>query len=277
MATPTLTRHQVAGALGPIEVDVRAARRDAPGPAVVLVHGFKGFKDWGFFPPTAERLARAGFIAVAIDLSGSGVEGGEFTRPDRFFRNTFRAETADLAAVLDALASGGLGVPAPSSVGLLGHSRGGACVLANAGRPGVRALVTWAAIASVLRWDEATREQWRADGKLDVVNARTGQVLPVGLDLLEEVEREHAGQLDLERLAGAVAVPWLVVHGTEDDSVSFLDAEVLALASDRATTKLLAIEGAGHTFGVTHPWTGPAPMFDRVLADTLQWFARHLV
>lgn len=26
-------------------------------PVVILCHGFKGFKDWGFFPITADRLA----------------------------------------------------------------------------------------------------------------------------------------------------------------------------------------------------------------------------
>jgi hypothetical protein len=29
-----------------------------------VLHGFKGFKDWGMFPPFADRLARAGFTAV---------------------------------------------------------------------------------------------------------------------------------------------------------------------------------------------------------------------
>lgn len=276
MATPTLSRHEVPGALGPIHVDVRAARRREPGPAVVLVHGFKGFKDWGFFPVAAERLARAGLAAVALDFSGSGVAGGEFVHPDRFRRNTHRAEIGDLAAVLAALGRGELGLAPPSSVGLLGHSRGGVSVIANAGRPGVRALVTWAAIGSVLRWEPATRARWRAEGKLDVVNARTGQVLPVGLDLLDEVEREHGAALDLGRLAAGVTVPWLIVHGTDDDAVSFLDAELLAVASGRPTTKLLAVEGTGHTFGAVHPWRGPTPPFDRVLDATLGWFAAAL-
>lgn len=276
MATPSLTSCELPGALGPIRVDVRAAERGGARPAVVAVHGFKGFKDWGFFPPAAERMARAGFTAVTFDLSGSGVENGEFTRPGRFARNTYRAEFADLAAVLDALGRGDLGVAPPPAVGLLGHSRGGAAVLANAGRAEVRALVTWAAIASVIRWDEATRARWRSDGRLDVVNARTGQSLPLGLEPLDEIEREGDGALDLARLAEAVAVPWLIVHGTDDDSVSFLDAELLAEASDRESTTLLAVEGAGHTFGVVHPWQGPTPMFDRVLADTVAWFAARL-
>lgn len=277
MATPTLTHHELPGALGPIHVAVRAAERGAPRPAVLLVHGFKGFKDWGFFPVAAERLARAGFTAVAIDLSGSGVEGGEFAHPDRFFRNTFAAEIADVAAVLDALGRGEVGTVPPTGVGLVAHSRGGVAALANAARPEVRALVTWAAIGSVLRWDAATRVRWRAQGSIEVVNARTGQVLPVGLDLLDEIEGAAAAALDPVRLAATVGVPWLIVHGTDDESVSYLDAELLALASGRETTKLLAVEGAGHTFGAVHPWQGLAPAFDRVLAESIAWFASHLV
>ena len=85
MATPTLSRHELDGTLGPIFVDVRAGGRAAPRPAVVIVHGFKGFKDWGFFPPFAERVARAGMTAVTFNMSGSGVDaGGSPAHADRF-------------------------------------------------------------------------------------------------------------------------------------------------------------------------------------------------
>ena len=110
MATPSLTTHALPGALGPIGVLVRSARRDRAGPAVVMIPGFKSFPTWGFYPPTADRLARAGFTAVTINLSGSGAdEHGEFTRLDRFARNTFGAEIEDVATVLERLGSGGLG------------------------------------------------------------------------------------------------------------------------------------------------------------------------
>ena len=98
MATPTLTRHSLDGALGPVAIDVRAGGREAPRPAVVVLHGFKGFKDWGMFPPLAERLARAGFSAVSLNVSGSGVDAaGSFAYPERFGHNTYSAELADLA------------------------------------------------------------------------------------------------------------------------------------------------------------------------------------
>ena len=117
MATPTLTKHTLPGSLGPILIDVRAAGRTSPQPAVLVIHGFKGFKDWGMFPPLAVRLARAGLSAISFNLSGSGVDdAGEFAFPEKFGHNTFSAELHDIEIVLDALLEGHLGVAPPSSV-----------------------------------------------------------------------------------------------------------------------------------------------------------------
>jgi dienelactone hydrolase len=277
MATPTLTRHVVPGALGEILIDVRGGGRESPRPAVLVAHGFKGFKDWGMFPPTAERLARAGFTAVSPNLSGSGVDdSGEFVWPERFGRNTFSAELADLRAVLDALVSGGLDTAPPSAVGVLGHSRGGgAAILLAASDARVRALVTWAAISSVDRWpDPAERERWRAAGRLDVVNQRTGQVLPLYCDVLDDVERNRAA-LDIAAAAARVTAPWLLVHGAADTSV--LPAEAGRLAAAQPAARALRIDGAGHTFGAVHPWRGSTPELDRVIRETVAWFGTHLV
>ena len=60
VATPALSRHRLPGYLGDVLVDVRTGDRATPRPAVLVLHGYKGFKDWGMFPPLAERLARAG-------------------------------------------------------------------------------------------------------------------------------------------------------------------------------------------------------------------------
>lgn len=150
MATPLLTKNSLDGGLGPILVDVRAPSGAGSRPAVVMLHGFEGFKDYAMFPALGERLARAGFTAVSFNASGSGVDDrGGFVWPERFRRNTFPIEIADLLLVIHALRTGTLG-PAPSSVGVLGHSRGGGtAVLAAARDPGVHALVTWASISDV--------------------------------------------------------------------------------------------------------------------------------
>jgi dienelactone hydrolase len=277
MATPTLTKHSLTGTLGQILLDVRAGGRTTSRPAVLVLHGFKGFKDWGMFPHLAERLSLAGFTAVSPNLSGSGVDdAGEFSLPDRFGHNTFSAELEDLRRIIDALEQGELGVPAPSSLGLVGHSRGGGiAVLQTAGDQRVRALVTWAAISRVERWPQDQRSAWRAVGHTEIQNARTGQVLPLYTDVLDDIE-QNADRLDIEAAAERVAVPWLILHGTEDESVGFSEAESLKAASSRKKTRLLPIERGGHTFGATHPWRSSTPQLDTVFDATIEWLAAHL-
>jgi uncharacterized protein len=263
--------------LGPILIDVRTGGRTSPRPAVLVLHGFKGFKDWGMFPHLAERLARAGFTAVSPNLSGSGVDdAGEFTLPDRFGRNTFSAELQDTAAIIDSLMQGELGVPAPSALALVGHSRGGGIgVLQTARDPRIRALVTWAAIASIERWPAPERAAWRSAGKTEVRNARTGQVLPLYVDVLDDIERNKAA-LDIAAAAARVKVPWLVIHGTGDESVRFSEAQILKAASTSPATTLMPVEGGAHTFGAAHPWRSSTPQLETVFDATVGWLAAHL-
>jgi dienelactone hydrolase len=277
MATPTLSKHSLQGALGPILVDVRAGGRSAPRPAVVVIHGFKGFKDWGMFPPLAERLAQAGLTAVSLNLSGSGVDdAGDFSLPELFGHNTFSAELQDIQEVLDTLFRGQLGVAEPSSLGLLGHSRGGGTAVLHAAVDlRVNALVTWSAISRVERWPTDQRTSWRTRGHLEVQNARTGQILPLYPDVLDDIEH-NAGRLDILAAAKRIKVPWLIVHGVNDESVAFQEAESLKSASKRRQTRLLPIERGTHTFGATHPWRSSTPELDAVFDETLAWFAAHL-
>lgn len=277
MATPTLSRHELAGALGPIFIDVRAAGRASARPAVVIIHGFKGFKDWGFFPPLAERIARAGMTAVTFNMSGSGVDAtGEASHPERFGRNTYGAELRDTATVIQALLHGALGTAPPSTLGLVGHSRGGGIALLHAVNDAqVHALVTWAAISRIDRWDAEVHRRWRDEGSLEVINARTGQRIPVGTALLDEVESADPAH-DIERASERLEIPWLVVHGTADESVPVSEGERLARLGGPEVTTWLPVEGAGHTFGAGHPWK-PVPEAELVFDATLQFLASALL
>jgi dienelactone hydrolase len=257
---------------------------EVPGrcPAVVICHGFKGFMEWGFFPAVAELLAQRGFVTVRFNLAGSGMQPGDelVSDPRAFSANTYSAELSDLLRVLEAtgheIANDRVD---RGRLGLFGHSRGGgAAILAAASPPWrdrVRALVTWAAISHVDRYTPEEKRAWRATGELPVVNARTGQQLALGRGLLEDVERHAAGSLDILAAAGRVAAPWLIVHGADDESVPA--AEAVELAAHATTThELLAIPGAGHTFGAKHPFAGPTPHLIQALNATQTWFRRHL-
>jgi len=272
MATQSVRSFEVRGADGlPMRGNVHSgARLNERRPTVVICHGFKGFKDWGFFPVLADRLARAGFTAVRFNFSGAGVsDGDEFDEPERFAHNTMSGALSDLATVIDWAGA--------DQVGLVGHSRGGGLATLQAARDRrVAALVTWAAIASAQRWDEKTLSSWRAAGVLDVVNQRTGQVLPLHVDVLDDLER-HADALDINRAAATISVPWLVVHGTDDETVPVAEGRRLAALGDPVNNReLLLVEKAGHTFGTRHPWQGPTPEFEMVMNATVEWLARYL-
>ncbi|MFZ5624574.1 MAG: alpha/beta hydrolase family protein [Gemmatimonadota bacterium] len=277
MATPTLSKHQLAGALGPILIDVRASQRGTPQPAVLVLHGFKGFKDWGMFPVLAERLARAGFVAVSFNMSGSGVDdAGQMAWPERFGHNTYSRELADVATVIDALDAGTLGVARPSAVGLVGHSRGGGIAVLQAARDArVRCLVTWSAIAHPVRHSDAALARWRENGWMPIRNTRTGEVYRLYTDVVDDVEANAEGSLDILAAAARVRVPWLVIHGEKDETVRPQEAEELAAASGAPATRLLRIPNAGHTFGAAHPWAGSTPALDEVMDATVGWLTQY--
>jgi len=276
MATPKLGSVRLRGADGgPLYVDIRTgARSGEVRPVVVICHGFKGFKDWGMFPNVAERLALAGFTAVTFNFSGSGVgpAGDVVDEPERWFRQTLSGDLADLETVISHVLLDG-----SSWVGLVGHSRGGGVVILQAARDArVKALVTWASVAGFQHYSAEELARWRRDGRIEVVNTRTGQMLPIGTDALRDLESHSAGALDVLAAASRVAVPWLIVHGSADESVPAREAARLAGASGSVRTELLTVDGAGHTFGARHPWAGNTPELELVVARTAHFFGSTL-
>ena len=254
------------------------ASASSPVPFVLVLHGYKGFMDWGFFPLLAERLAGHGLAAVAFNTSSSGI--GEdlesFTEEEAFGRDTCSRQLEDVDLVRDHIAAGAFAGIDPDRAGLFGHSRGGGIALLHAADRGdYRALVTWAAVDDLDRLDGETKSAWRRDGRLPVVNARTGQTLHVGLEMLDDLERNRE-RLDVLAACGRVKSPTLLIHGDADPSVSFDSLDNLDRALDTGIGRALAIPGAGHTFGARHPLEEVPPDLDRVLQETEQWFRRHL-
>ncbi|HEU0014824.1 MAG TPA: alpha/beta hydrolase [Longimicrobium sp.] len=276
----TLTRFELRPADGgpPVRGDVRVREGTRPRTAVVIAHGFKGFRTANFFPNVARALAAAGHAAVSFDFShnGVGADGVDFSALELFARNTHTREIDEIRQVVDALSTGALMGRAPRSIGLLGHSRGGGeAVIATAEDPRIDALVTWNAIAEIGgRWTEEQIARWRAGGTVEVENARTRQMMPLGPEYWADVEA-HRERLDILDAAGRVAVPWLIVHGEQDETVSVDEGRRLFDAAG-STTELLVVEGGTHTFGSKHPYPGATPELQTAADATRDWFAEHL-
>ncbi len=277
MATPTLTRHVLPGALGDILVDVRAGSRATPQPAVLLVHGFKGFKDYAFLPVFAERLARSGFAAVTASVSGSGVdEQGDFTLLDRFARNTYSRELDDLHVVARAMLAGELGFVPPTSLGVVGHSRGGGMALLLAHElPAVRAVVTWSGVGKARRHTDAELEAWQRLGTIQVLHQRLRIRLPLSWEVAADCLAHEETRFNIAEAARTLDRPWLQIHGTADTTVPLAEGEALAAVAGPGH-QFLGIAEADHTYGTKHPWAGSSVDADAVFEATLAFLSRHL-
>ncbi len=248
----------------------------SPRTAVLVVHGFKGFKDWAFFPYVADRLAEAGHAVVSFNFSRNGIGDDllTFSELDTFGANTLSLELDELHLLLERVFDESLLGFAPERLGVLGHSRGGgSAIIAASEDDRVDALVTWAAISSFDRWTEDAKAEWRREGRIWIPNQRTRQQMPLDVALLEDFEANRE-RLDIVAAAGRLDRPWLVVHGTGDDTVDPADGRKLAAAGPKAAGHW--VEGAGHTFEARHPFEAPPPELDDALQATLAHFDRTL-
>jgi alpha-beta hydrolase superfamily lysophospholipase len=243
--------------------------------SVIICHGFKGFAHWAFFPHLARVLAAKGLTAITFDFSGSGVgrDRESFTELEAFATNTFSRELEDLE-LIEEYARRKKWIK--GKFRLFGHSRGGGMAILFAAAEGsmVNSLVTWAAISYPGRWSPEDVLTWRKRGYADITNSRTGQVMRLGTDLLDDVELHGKAKLNIEAAAGKIKVPWLIVHGTGDETVPSSEAEHLHSLSKGVST-LRLIEGANHGFDAKHPLSEVPAVLKQVVEETVKFFVRN--
>ena len=207
-------------------------RPDGPTRAVALfAHCFTCGKDNKAARFIAEGLKLRGIAVLRFDFTGLGASEGEFAN------TTFSSNVDDLVAAADHLRKN-VGAPAI----LIGHSLGGAAVLAAAHRiPDARAVVTIAAPfdpahVSGLLGDQAAAI--KAKGEVEVSLA--GRPFRIRRELLDDVaEQKLAGHIaDLHKAL-------LVFHSPTDDTVGVDNASKIFLAAKHPKS-FISLSGADH-------------------------------
>ena len=264
----------------PFAVDIRRPVGAGARPIVIVCHGFKGFKDFAFFPYTSRKLCEQGFAVVTMNFSGNGIGDDPlgFTALDKFAQNTISQELDDLEALLDGIASGVLlGTQGDARrIGIMGHSRGGCTAIVKAALdPRLKCLVTWASPAALGRYSDEVLRQWKEDGRYNFVNARTKQDMFVNYAYLEDIQANRE-RYSLDLAVSQLTIPYLTVHGTEDESVSVEAAHRLQSYAKTGQAELALVEGGTHTFRTKHPFEGSTPALDQAIDRTVAWFHRWL-
>jgi pimeloyl-ACP methyl ester carboxylesterase len=141
---------------------------------------------------------------------------------------------------------------------LIGHSKGAAeSILFAANNPQkVYKLITWSAPAYLNipwhRWESEKLSEWKKQGVAHIENKRTKQRLPLGRELFEDFEN-HKAKYDVVSAAQMINCPWLICHGTADETVDLQSAKELHAVS--IMSDLFTVAETGHTYGRKEPWT----------------------
>ncbi len=249
------------------------------GPVVIMAHGFKGFKDWGFWPYIGEYLADRGFVAVTFNFSHNGVGESltEFDQLEKFADNTFSREVRELSELVAAANDGFFGDIGDHDIGVLGHSRGGGIALATGTKEDlINSVATWSAVADFNRYSDKHKKRWREKGYFEVLNTRTNQMMRLNSVLLEDLEEHKDDLLNLEKAARELGKPLLIVHGAQDVAVPIREGKQLRDWADDDKTEFFRVENTGHTFGAVHPFEGTTDALESVLKKTTEFFDEHL-
>jgi putative redox protein len=179
----------------------------------------------------ARALAAKGVGVLRFDFTGLGQSGGEFAD------STFSGSVSDLIAAAQAMAAKGI---APRL--LVGHSLGGAAVLAAAGdMPQIAAVATVAApfeVSHVTRTfgDGLTRLMEEGEAEVDL----GGRPFQIRRAFIDDLKRHDQGA----RIA-ALRRPLLVLHAPLDDVVSIDNATAIFQAA-RHPKSFVSLDKADH-------------------------------
>jgi pimeloyl-ACP methyl ester carboxylesterase len=260
-----------------LNTDLRFTESQEKQPLVILCHGFKGFKDWGCFPYMMDKLAEENYFCVSFNYSYNGTgereeEQSEFTRLDLFAKNTFTRELDDLGSVIDHFFenknSSDYGYDT-NNVTLIGHSRGGGiAILKTAEDKRVTKLIALSTVNNFDRYSDALKSKWKEAGFFEVMNSRTNQMMRMDYTLMEDIEN-NPDRLDIQKAITKISVPVLFIHGEQDITVDYSNAEDLysrrieVYPELKDSTILSLIKNTGHTFGAVHPFAGTTDALEK--------------
>lgn len=223
-------------------------------PLVIFVHGYKGYKDWGAWDLMAEKFAEAGFFFVKFNFSHNGTtvqDPHNFADLEAFGNNNYSKELSDLGAVIDYFIKDSK--VDDQKIILIGHSRGGGIsIIKTFEDERINGLITLASVDTLERFPKNEAfENWKKEGVYYVLNGRTKQEMPHYYQFFEDFEKDEH-RFDVERATEMAKAHVLVIHGTNDESVSVKNAEHLHILNPNSELSL--IENANHTFGAKEPW-----------------------
>lgn len=264
-----------------INIDLRHREDAREAPAIIIIHGFKGFKNWGFFPDLSERLAMAGYVTITPNFSrnGIGYDFNTFENLDLFANNTHSHELNDLQVVINTIKEEKIGRRTIDldRLALLGHSRGGGTAIIKAAELGdeIKCLVTWSSVNTFFRFTEEQIRQWDKSGFIEIENSRTKQLMRINKSFWDDLNKNKK-RFDIVKSVEKLENPTLFIHGAEDETIPPSSSHELYDACSSYVKRVEVIDDASHTYGITHPMKKETDAYQTACIVTENWFDNYL-
>ena len=248
-------------------------------PILLIIHGFRGSKNWGFFPTIAEEFAQNGSIVLTWNMSLNGYSKNSqyIDQPDNFARNTITQEMVDTQSIIDSILqddriiSGDIRSHWNGDIHVLGHSRGGGIgILISAKNPSIKKLALWNTISRFGRFTERQKKLWSETGTFPIDETEDGKVIAMNYTYISDLEF-HSDEYSPLRAITEVSADILIVHAEQDMTVPIREAYALQEKSHSA--HMHSIPQAGHIFGCTHPFTEMTSSLRDAIDTTTAFFS----
>ena len=248
-------------------------------PILLIIHGFRGSKNWGFFPTIAEEFAQNGSIVISWNMSLNGYsENAQYIdQPENFARNTITQEMVDTQSIIDSILqddriiSGDMRSHWNGDIHVLGHSRGGGIgILISAKNPSIKKLALWNTISRFGRFTERQKKLWSETGTFPIDETEDGKVIAMNYTYISDLEF-HSDEYSPLRAITEVSADILIVHAEQDMTVPIREAHALQEKSHSA--HMHSIPQAGHIFGCTHPFTEMTSSLRDAIDTTTAFFS----
>ena len=251
-------------------------------PIVLLIHGFRAFKDWGFFPYFAEKIAKFGYFASTIDFSLNTLLDAEKCLFDmeRFSKNTVTQEIIEAKLFLallnnEKIVGEKFAKYWNGEIYLIGHSLGGALAIMTAdGLQNVKKLATICSIFDFDIYTERQKDDWVKKGFKEFTDSTTNQKFVLDVNFLLD-RLTYSGEKSLTAVVSRLNIPYYILHTEADATVSPKAATILANAvSDKNFLQMDIIKAGNHLLNSSHPFRETNPVLEKIISSILDFFSK---
>lgn len=234
--------------------------KDEKLPAVILLHGFTGYKAEEHIVSLSEFLTSKGYVTVRFDCSGFGESEGK-TEDEYRITNYVN----DIESVYDYLSKQDF--VDKTKMGVWGQSMGGMLsIIFGSRHPEIKAVCAVSAPTQITRADDLKGwlKEWKEKGYFDKWSSKYGQV-KIPYAFVEDAKNWSA----LETIK-AIKVPLLIILGKEDDTVFPNNTRQIFQAANEPK-ELFEVEGMNHDYK-NHP-----EQIEIINIKVVRFYNKHLL